>query len=100
MMPGDTITTIPILPYGMVNAFLLRTDSGAVLIDTGLPGSERKVEMALLANGLGWSDLKLIAVTHGHIDHAGSAKRIRDLSGAPILLSSQMLGRSEYLLCT
>ncbi len=89
MMSENTITTIPILPGGMVNAFLFKTNTGAVLIDTGLPGSERKVERALAANGLGWSDLKLIAVTHGHIDHAGSAKRIRDLSGAPILLHEQ-----------
>ena len=89
MTPGNTITTIPVLPFGMVNAFLLRTVAGAILIDTGLPGSEKKVELALRANGLGWSDLKLIVVTHGHIDHAGAAKRIQALSGAPVLLHEQ-----------
>lgn len=89
MTAAGTITTIPILPLGMVNAFLLKTDEGAVLIDTGMPGNETKVERALAANGLGWRDLKLIVVTHGHIDHAGSAKRIRDLSGAPILLHDE-----------
>jgi hydroxyacylglutathione hydrolase len=30
-------------------------------------------------------DIKLIVVTHVHVDHAGSAARLRKLSGAPIL---------------
>ena len=80
------IHTIPILPFGMVNAFLLTFAGGAVLVDTGLPGSETKIEKVLANVGLCLADLKLIVVTHGHIDHAGSAKRLQKLSGAPIVL--------------
>jgi Zn-dependent hydrolases, including glyoxylases len=36
-------------------------------------------------HGLTFQDIKLIVVTHAHTDHAGSAARIRELSGAPIL---------------
>jgi glyoxylase-like metal-dependent hydrolase (beta-lactamase superfamily II) len=80
------IHAIPILPFGMVNAFLLTSSDGAVLVDTGLPGSEHKIGKGLSKAGCSFADLKLIVVTHGHIDHAGSAARIRKRSGAPIVL--------------
>ena len=37
------IIPIPILPFGMVNAHLVRSKAGCVLIDAGIPGSERKI---------------------------------------------------------
>jgi glyoxylase-like metal-dependent hydrolase (beta-lactamase superfamily II) len=80
------IRPIPILPLGMVNAFLLTSSRSAVLVDAGLPGSEDKIGAVLKGVGLSFADLKLIVLTHGHIDHAGSAARIRKLSGAPLVL--------------
>ena len=88
---GDTamfetqIITIPILPFGMVNAHLIRSEAGCILIDTGIPGSEFKIGKVLAQQGMTFRDIKLIVVTHAHTDHAGSAARIRALSGAPIL---------------
>ena len=79
------IITIPILPFGMVNAHLIRGEAGCVLIDAGIPGSERKIGRVLAKNGLTFRDIKLIVVTHAHTDHAGSAAQVRALSGAPIL---------------
>ena len=84
MMPTE-ITRIPILPFNIVNAHLIRSDAGCVLVDAGVPGSERKIERVLARQGLGLRDIKLIIVTHAHTDHAGSAARLRALSGAPIL---------------
>ena len=84
MLPTQIIR-IPILPLGMVNAHLIKSESGCVLVDAGIPGSERKIERALSQHGLSFQDIKLIVVTHAHTDHAGSAARLRQLSGAPIL---------------
>ncbi|WP_417684964.1 MBL fold metallo-hydrolase [Roseibium sp.] len=81
-----TIDVIPVMPFGMVNAFLIIAGTVAVLVDTGLPGAEVQVERALARNGLSWKDVSLTIITHGHIDHAGAAVRIRELSGAPIVL--------------
>jgi glyoxylase-like metal-dependent hydrolase (beta-lactamase superfamily II) len=69
----------------MVNAHLIRTAAGCVLVDAGIPGSERMIGRVLSRHGLGFRDIKLIVVTHAHTDHAGSAARLRNLSGAPIL---------------
>lgn len=41
------VTRIPILPLGLVNAHLIRTHHGCILIDSGLPGSSAKIERAL-----------------------------------------------------
>ncbi|ASL46166.1 putative metallo-hydrolase YflN [Burkholderia sp. AD24] len=80
-----SITTIPILPFGMVHCHLVVGARGCVLVDTGTPGSEDKIGRALKKLGLGFRDVTLIVVTHAHTDHAGSAARLRELTGAPIL---------------
>ena len=84
-MTPTAIIRIPVLPFNVVNAHLIKTESGCILVDTGIPGSERRVAKVLARHGLSFSDIKLIIVTHAHTDHAGSAERLRALSGAPIL---------------
>ena len=87
-MSAIEIIRIPILPFKTVNAHLIRSDAGCILVDAGIPGSEGKIARALARRGLSFADIKLIVVTHAHTDHAGSAKRLRELSGAPILAHS------------
>ncbi|HJV23685.1 MAG TPA: MBL fold metallo-hydrolase [Holophagaceae bacterium] len=82
---NSRIRRIPILPLGLVNAHLILGDRGSILVDTGLPGSEAKVERALRREGRSLQDLRLIVVTHAHVDHAGSAAGLRERSGAPIV---------------
>ena len=79
------IIRIPILPLSMVNAHLIVGEAGCILVDAGLPNSERKIERVLARHGLALHNIKLIIVTHAHVDHAGSAARLRESSGAPIL---------------
>jgi hydroxyacylglutathione hydrolase len=79
------IIRIPILPFSMVNAHLIRSRAGCILVDAGIPGSDRKIARVLAKHGLSFKDIKLIIVTHAHTDHAGCAARLRYLSGAPIL---------------
>ncbi|KQZ44761.1 MBL fold metallo-hydrolase [Duganella sp. Root1480D1] len=84
-MGKHEIIRVSIAPLGMVNCHIVAGANGSVLVDTGLPGSGSKVERALQQHGLRLSDIKLIVVTHAHIDHAGSAAHLRELSGAPIV---------------
>jgi len=98
------IVRVPILPLRMVNAHLIVHKTGCILVDTGLPGSEHKIERALVRNGFGWPDIKLIVVTHAHVDHAGAAARVRELSGAPVLAHRDDLDfymrRKQMTFCT
>ena len=89
------IIRIAVLPFGMVNCHLLAGENGCVLVDTGLPDSARKIGAALKAAGRDFADIKLIVVTHAHVDHAGCAAKLRELSGAPILAHADDLDYYE-----
>lgn len=80
-----TVHKIAIFPFGMINAFLLINSQGCILIDTGLPNSEKKIETVLKKFNLTFTDIKLIIITHAHIDHAGNAAKIKSLSGAQVI---------------
>jgi len=67
----------------MVNAYIVKQD-GVVLIDTGTPGSEGVILRSLMAAGIEQQEVRLILVTHGHGDHAGSASRLQEMTGAPV----------------
>ncbi|MBI3132567.1 MAG: MBL fold metallo-hydrolase [Acidobacteria bacterium] len=84
-MSTPRILRVPILPMGLVNAHLILGEQGCIVVDTGLPGSEGKIERALRREGKALRDITLIVVTHGHVDHAGSAARLREHSKAPIV---------------
>lgn len=79
------IVRVSILPFGMINCHLIIGEDGCILVDAGLPGSEKKIGRMLKKHGLDFKDIKLIVITHAHVDHAGSAARLRELSGAPIV---------------
>ena len=84
-MTSPQIIRIPILPFHMVNAHLIRGPGGCIVVDAGLPGSESKIGKVLSTQGLSFKDIKLIVITHAHVDHAGGAAQLRQLSGAPIV---------------
>jgi glyoxylase-like metal-dependent hydrolase (beta-lactamase superfamily II) len=69
----------------MVNAHLIAGADGCVLVDAGLPGSADRVGRSLARLGFAWKDLKLIVITHAHVDHAGGAAELRARSGARVV---------------
>ncbi len=89
------------VPVRMARAYLIESRAGLVLVDAGLPGSERAVLRRMRA--LGRSDLQLIFITHAHLDHYGSAAALRRLTGAPIAVhraDADALARGETPLGT
>ena len=85
--PARTEEVVPGLhriDLGHVNAYVLDTGDGPVLIDTGFPGDELRILGALAELALGPRGLRAIVVTHAHPDHAGGAAALREATGAPI----------------
>lgn len=74
------------IPLGFVNAYIVQ-DRRAILVDAGMPGSERKILAALERAGVAPRDLALILLTHGHTDHVGSAAAMHAATGAPLALA-------------
>lgn len=81
MQPVEVV----LVKLGMVNAYIVKQD-GVILIDTGIPGSETAILDAMGKAGIAGRDLRLILVTHGHGDHAGSAARLREMTGAKVAI--------------
>ncbi len=78
--------SIRTLTFRWVNAYLVKTDAGFVLIDTGMAGNRTKIERELRAAGCGPGDLQLIVITHGDPDHSGNASYLRTKYGAKIAM--------------
>jgi hydroxyacylglutathione hydrolase len=68
----------------MATTYLVESESGLVLIDAGLPGHERHVLRRM--QRLGRDDLRLIFITHAHLDHYGSAATLKRLTNAVIAI--------------
>jgi len=86
--PVTAVHKIAIFPFGMINAFLLVNSQSCVLVDSGLPDTERKIESVLTSLNLTFTDINLIVLTHAHIDHAGNASKIKSLSRAKVIAHS------------
>jgi glyoxylase-like metal-dependent hydrolase (beta-lactamase superfamily II) len=56
-----------------------------VLIDTGSPGNTARI--LSWVDGIGAGRPSAIVLTHGHGDHAGSARELRDATQAPVWLA-------------
>jgi glyoxylase-like metal-dependent hydrolase (beta-lactamase superfamily II) len=66
------------------NAYLIEAQDGLVLVDAGSPGDESNIHKAILSIDRG--DLRLIFITHAHIDHYGSAAKLREITSAPVAI--------------
>lgn len=100
MTAEEVVTGVYAVPLRIVNAFLLRTGSGLVLIDTGVPGSEEKILGAIRGIGSRAQDVERILVTHLHADHTGSLAALKEATGAPAVmhpLDAEMVRRGETL---
>lgn len=66
--------------------YLIRdTDGGgAILVDAGIPGQGQAFARKLRNTPVAPADIKLIVLTHGHLDHAGSSVGIAALTGAAV----------------
>jgi len=80
-------TSLSIIPVklGYVKSFVIKGDK-AVIVDTGYPGNGERILDHLRNNNIELSDVSLIIITHGHIDHYGSADELRKLTGAPVAM--------------
>ncbi len=73
------------IPIGYVNVFLVKGERH-ILVDTGTPGSERKIVARLARKGIDPAAISLIVITHGHFDHFGSVDRLRDMLNVPVAI--------------
>jgi glyoxylase-like metal-dependent hydrolase (beta-lactamase superfamily II) len=100
--PAPGVVRVPVL---FVNAYLIDITpevpgDGWVLVDTGLPGLGGKEVQRAAAHRYGKRPPRAIVLTHGHFDHAGSARSLASAWQATVYAHSLELpyltGRSKY----
>lgn len=68
------------------NSYLVLTEAGAVLVDTGMPGNEKRILEYIKGAGIEPKKLEYIILTHPDIDHSGSTARLRCLTNAKVAI--------------
>lgn len=73
---------------GLVNvsSYLIYQQNAAILVDCGNRGSEVKILETIEKLGMEADWLKLLVLTHTHFDHAGSAGRLKELTGCKLVV--------------
>jgi glyoxylase-like metal-dependent hydrolase (beta-lactamase superfamily II) len=68
------------------NAWALAAGDGIVLVDTGAhePGSMGDLERALWQVGRRIEEIRLVVITHAHVDHSGQAPVIAERAGCEV----------------
>ncbi len=86
-----------LLPYhlGSVNCYLIETDTGYILIDTGGSNKRTDLERELASAGCKPGNLQLIVITHGDFDHTGNARYLREKYGTKIAIHPDDAGMLE-----
>ncbi len=77
-------TPFPHSPLRYVLAYLVETERGPVLVDTGWPSAQAwdGLVAGVAATGHRITEVAAVLVTHFHADHFGLANQVREASGA------------------
>lgn len=92
---------VAVLPILFVNVYFVgQPGEEWILVDTGIPGQAEKIRKAAAERYGENSKPTAIVLTHGHFDHAGSAKELAHAWNIPIyahrLELPYLTGKSDY----
>jgi glyoxylase-like metal-dependent hydrolase (beta-lactamase superfamily II) len=70
----------------IVNVYLVEDPAGVTVIDAGLSGHWRDLELELAQLGRSLDDVRGVVLTHGDTDHIGFAERLRQRNGIVVYI--------------
>ncbi len=83
-----------------INRCYIIQQEGTIMMDGGSPNQIESIKKSFKTLNINPKDIRLVVLSHGHFDHAGSAKEIRELTGAKILVhknDNDMLETAEMI---
>ncbi|HOB87015.1 MAG TPA: MBL fold metallo-hydrolase [Bacillota bacterium] len=72
------------ISLGRSTAYLIRGKNGHILVDSGPPGSGKKLLKKLSQEGISPEQISLVVLTHAHLDHSGALEDILKAGGAKL----------------
>ena len=79
-------TTIHRIRLGICNCYVIQ-EKGLILVDAGQPEREKTFLSKMKELSLNPRDISLIFLTHGHSDHAGSLRKLKEITGAQVAIN-------------
>ena len=76
---------IQIIKGRVGNCYIIKHE-GTILVDAGMPGEFNKFSKKLKNASIDPEEIKAIVITHCHWDHIGCAKKIKDMTGAKVVV--------------
>ena len=79
---------IPDNPLKIINSYLIKSDEGSILVDTGWNTEEAFTSLfsQMESHSVSFSDLKYIFMTHIHPDHYGLVGRLEKFTDAKLII--------------
>jgi glyoxylase-like metal-dependent hydrolase (beta-lactamase superfamily II) len=78
------------IAYQSANCYLIPSNDGWVMIDTGWPDTFSQLLQLLFQNNISVNEVNYLIVTHFHPGHAGLAQNLKDL-GTNLILHEQQI---------
>lgn len=79
-----------------VSSYLITTSEGHILLDSGFLDTVPHIQQNVAQLGFRFQDIKILLNSHAHHDHAGGMARLKELTGAKLMVSEgdvALLGR-------
>jgi metallo-beta-lactamase class B len=87
MPPFKMFDNLYAVGLDFVNAYVIKTSDGLILIDTLFGPYADQTAKGMQELGLNPKDVKYIVITHGHDDHYGGLKKMKELTGARVIMA-------------
>ena len=78
-----------------LSSFLITTDQGHILINTGLASSAPQIRRNVEALGFTFADIRLLMATHAHWDHVAALADVKKATGARVAMHERDAGVLE-----
>ncbi len=79
-----SVNIYPVI-LGFDHCYIIQ-DEGTIMVDGGAPKMAKEFTKSIKKLSIKPGDIQLMIMTHGHWDHIGSAKEIKELTGAKIAM--------------
>lgn len=70
-----------------LSTYLITTDAGHILINTGFVETVPEIEKGVEQLGFDLDDVEILTATHGHFDHVAGLAELKRLTGARLMMS-------------